>query len=170
MVVSTGEEREAMMGDIALRIVALLMIGLGTWLVVACVRAYAAARKRKTLAAAPTDDLLRDLPGGVSGAVSGEMSGVRVLAFSSEDCRPCHTLQRPALARLLDQRKGQVSVIEIDAPGAPTLTRRYAVLTVPTTVILDASGKARAVNYGFAPTTKLLAQVDEALAMQTLSA
>ena len=95
---------------------------------------------------------------------------MRVLAFSSEECSPCHTLQRPALARLLEQRKGQMSVIEIDAPSSPELTRRYAALTVPTTVILDASGKARAVNYGFAPTTKLLAQVDEVLATQARSA
>jgi hypothetical protein len=79
-------------------------------------------------------------------------------------------LQRPALARLLEQRGEQVNVIEIDAPSSPDLTRRYAVLTVPTTVILDASGQARAVNYGFAPVARLLAQVDDALGAQAISA
>lgn len=158
-----------MLSDITLRLAALLAVGLATWLVVVGVRAYAAARKRQTLAAAPATDLLDGLAGlPASGDVNG--AGVRVLAFSSAECGPCHTLQRPALARLLDQRRGQVSVIEIDAPSAPELTRRYAVLTVPTTVVLDASSQARAVNYGFAPTSRLLAQVDEALGAQAISA
>jgi hypothetical protein len=32
---------------------------------------------------------------------------------------------------------------------------------VPTTVVLDATGRARAVNYGFTNTQRLLEQVDE---------
>jgi hypothetical protein len=146
--------------SVLMRLAALLAVGLATWLVVVGVRAYAAMRKRQTLAAAPASDL----PGQALGA------RVHILAFSSEDCSPCHTLQRPALARLLEQRGGQVNVIEIDAPSSPDLTRRYAVLTVPTTVVLDASGQARAVNYGFAPAAKLLAQVDDALGAQAISA
>ncbi len=47
---------------------------------------------------------------------------------------------------------------------APELTERYRVLTVPTTVVLDASGRAHAVNYGFANTQRLLEQVDTVLA------
>jgi hypothetical protein len=149
-----------MTSDIFLRLVGLLAVGLATWLLVVGVRAYAAARKRQVLAAPATGDL----PAEASGA------GIRILAFSSEDCGPCHTLQRPALDRLLGERGGQVSVTEIDAPGSPELTRRYAVLTVPTTVVLDASGKAHAINYGFAPTSKLLTQVDELLGRQAISA
>ncbi|HEX8730921.1 MAG TPA: thioredoxin family protein [Ktedonobacterales bacterium] len=143
-----------------IRIAALGAVALLTWLVVVAVRAYASLRRRQTLAAAPAPEMT-SAPGD---------TGVRVLAFSSEDCGPCHTLQRPALARLLDQRAGRVHVVEIDAPTSPELTRRYAVLTVPTTVVLDATGKARAVNYGFAPTAKLLAQVDGALDAQAIPA
>ena len=145
------------------RLVALVAVALATWLIVLAVRAYAATRKRQTLAAAPAD-----LPAELGGMPDG--ASVRILAFSSEDCSPCHTLQRPALARLLDERQGQITVTEIDAPSSPELTQRYAVLTVPTTVVLDATGKARAVNYGFAPAAKLLAQVDDALSAQAISA
>ena len=60
-------------------------------------------------------------------------------------------------------RRDQIAVVEIDAPNEPDLTQRYHVLTVPTTVVLDATGQAHAVNYGFANTQKLLAQVDELL-------
>jgi len=56
-----------------------------------------------------------------------------------------------------------VAVIEVDAPHQPELTERYRVLTVPTTVVLDAVGQARAVNYGFANTQQLRKQVNEVL-------
>ena len=88
---------------------------------------------------------------------------VRILAFSSADCYQCHQLQAPALERVLEARGTQVSVVDVDAPDEPELTQRYRVLTVPTTVVLDAMGRAHAVNYGFANTVKLLEQVDEVL-------
>jgi hypothetical protein len=44
------------------------------------------------------------------------------------------------------------------------LAQRYQVLTVPTTVVLDATGQAHAVNYGFANTKRLLEQIDEVVA------
>lgn len=88
---------------------------------------------------------------------------MRILAFSSADCHQCHTMQTPALQRVTGARKYQVSVEEIDAPGSPELTRRYQVLTVPTTVVLDAAGRVHAVNYGFASTQRLLDQVDAVL-------
>ena len=153
-----------MTNGITLRLVALVGVALATWLIVVAVRAYAAARKRQVLSAAPAGET----PASPAGET--QVAGVRILAFSSEDCSPCHTLQRPALDRLLGEREGRVSVVEIDAPTSPVLTRRYAVLTVPTTVVLDASGKAHAVNYGFAPAGKLLAQVDAALGVQAVSA
>ena len=136
--------------DALLRLAALLAIAALAWGAGRGVQRYAAARKRRALAAAPAPEF-------------AAAEGVRVLAFCSDDCRPCHTLQRPALARLLDARQGRVTVIEIDAPTAPDLTARYAVLTVPTTVVLDGTGRARAINYGFAPLATLLPQVDEAL-------
>ena len=96
-------------------------------------------------------------------------SRVRILAFGSDDCRQCHTLQAPALKRLLDARGDEVAVVDVDAPNAPELTQRYQVLTVPTTVVLDAAGQARAVNYGFASTQRLLEQVDALLAQQVVT-
>lgn len=95
--------------------------------------------------------------------IDSNSSGVRILAFSSEDCHQCHTMQAPALQRVQDKYGESVTIIDVDAPNEPELTRRYHVLTVPTTVILDASGRPHSVNYGFAPTAKLIAQVNEAV-------
>ena len=117
---------------------------------------FVEVRRRQALAAAP--------PGIFSEISDGEVQSrplVRILAFSSAKCHQCHQLQAPALKRVLEARGTDVSVVDVDAPGEPELAQRYQVLTVPTTVVLDAKGRAHAVNYGFANTVKLLEQVDE---------
>jgi thioredoxin-like negative regulator of GroEL len=89
---------------------------------------------------------------------------VRILAFGSADCTQCHRLQEPTLRRLQALRGDAIEVVEIDAPGSPDLTRRYRILTVPSTVVLDPAGSPRAINYGFADLNKLQQQVDAVLA------
>jgi hypothetical protein len=49
------------------------------------------------------------------------------------------------------------------------LTQRYRILTLPSTVIMDAAGRTHAVNYGFANTKLLLDQVDEVLGQVSVS-
>jgi thioredoxin-like negative regulator of GroEL len=73
-------------------------------------------------------------------------------------------MQAPALERVAAARGAAVAVVEVDAPSEPELAQRYAVLTVPTTVVLDGTGRAHAVNYGYAGTQRLLEQVDGVLA------
>jgi hypothetical protein len=138
------------MSDLLVRLVILAAASLAVWLAVAAGRRIVEGHRRQALAAVPAPD-------------SGSGSSVRILAFSSDDCVQCHRMQAPALHRVLEARPAIV-VDEIDAPTSPELTRRYSVLTVPSTVVLDASGRARAVNYGFANAQRLIAQVDEALA------
>ncbi len=92
-------------------------------------------------------------------------ASIRVLAFHTADCRQCFTMQDPALQRLETARTGQVEIIHIDAIAQPDMARQYRVMTVPTTVVLDPAGHAQAVNFGFAPTNTLLAQVDQVLAI-----
>ena len=93
---------------------------------------------------------------------------VRILAFSSETCRPCHTLQRPALEQIAATHGDIVAIDWIDAPSSPELTERYHVLTVPTTVVLDARNRVQAVNYGFAPTKRLNEQIEATVAQATI--
>jgi hypothetical protein len=143
------------MSALLIRIVIIGAMGVLTWLLVWSGRRFVELRRRRVLNAAPsapqreTND---DTP-----------TRVRILAFSSDDCRQCHQLQEPALRRLLEKRGELVEVEYIDAPGEPELTRQYQVLTVPTTVVSDATGKAHAVNYGFANVQRLLEQVDAVL-------
>jgi thiol-disulfide isomerase/thioredoxin len=143
------------------RLLVLILVSLLLYLVIWSARRYVERQRRAALAAKPLEGLADgDHPG-----TDSLQRRVQILAFSSEDCQPCHTLQAPALQRLMEARKDDVSVVEIDAPNCPQLTQRYHVLTVPTTVVLDATGHVHAINYGFANTQRLLEQVDEAMAV-----
>lgn len=120
-------------------------------------RLFVAHQRKLALAALPLKDTSDENAAQTSGKV-------RILAFSSADCSQCHTLQQPVLRQLQKLRGEEIDVVEIDAPSSPELTSRYRILTVPSTVVLDSVGEARAVNYGFANVQKLRAQVDALLA------
>jgi thioredoxin-like negative regulator of GroEL len=91
-----------------------------------------------------------------------------VVAFSTPSCAACHTAQRPALAQLESRAGGAVRVIEVDAAERPEVARRFGVLTVPTTAILDPTGGVTAMNNGFAPTDRLAAQLGLSLSGEPL--
>ncbi len=143
------------MSELLVRAGALVLVSLLVVLIVWSGRRFVETQRRRALAAIP-------LSPGVD--VGASLSQVRILAFSSDDCRQCHEMQIPALQRVLDARGSKVSVAEVDAPNSPDLTQRYRIMTLPSTVIMDAGGRAHAVNYGFANTQHLLKQVDEVLA------
>lgn len=144
------------------RIGVLVLVTTLLWLSVWSGRRFVGRQRRYALAATPVS-LGNDV------YANSSLSLVRILAFSSADCRQCHELQIPALQRVLEARGTKVSVAEVDAPNSPELTQRYRVLTLPSTVVMDAQGHAHAVNYGFANTQRLLEQVDEVLARVPVS-
>lgn len=143
------------MPELILRIAIVAAVSVLVCLLVWSGRHFVEVRRRRVLSAAPLFPSEQEAD---NAAVR-----VRILAFSSADCHQCHQLQQPALQRLLAKRGEVVTVEQIDAPSEPELTQRYQVLTVPTTVVLDRTGKATAVNYGFANVQRLLEQVDAVL-------
>ena len=79
--------------------------------------------------------------------------------FTTPDCAPCKTIQRPAINRISSLLGEQVEVIEIDATERPDLAKVWGVMSVPTTFVLDTRGEARYVNNGVARAEKLLEQI-----------
>jgi thioredoxin 1 len=79
--------------------------------------------------------------------------------FTTPDCAPCKTIQRPAIHQISHVLGEKVEVIEIDATQRPDLAKVWGVMSVPTTFVLDASGEARYVNNGVARAEKLLEQI-----------
>ena len=85
-----------------------------------------------------------------------------VVAFSAPYCRDCHTLQEPALARLEQNLSQRVSVKSLSALDYPDLVEQLGILTVPSTVVIDARGTVRHLNLGYASDTKLREQLAQA--------
>ena len=73
-----------------------------------------------------------------------------ILYFTGESCTICHTAQRPALRALAAGIDPGISIREIDIAVEPELARRYRVMSLPTTIVLDASGQVTDINVGFA--------------------
>lgn len=101
----------------------------------------------------------RHLIGHVVDHAAGKPS---ILYFSGAACTICHTAQRPALDRLAPSLEGFIEVREVDVAEQPDLASRFKVMSLPTTVVLDGDGRARAVNAGFASAPLLRRQLEEA--------
>lgn len=84
---------------------------------------------------------------------------VAVLYFTTPDCVTCKAFQRPQLRKLEGMLGDQVQVVEVDAQARPELAGRWGVMSVPTTFIVDTSGKPRHVNHGAVPAEKLAEQI-----------
>ena len=84
-----------------------------------------------------------------------------VLYFTTTTCAQCRLQQAPALAQV-QARRQDLNLVKLDAVDARELADFYHVMTVPTTVVLDRTGRPVAVNHGLATTDRLLAQLDQA--------
>jgi thiol-disulfide isomerase/thioredoxin len=79
--------------------------------------------------------------------------------FTTPSCAPCKTVQWPAIQQVSRQLGERFQIVEIDAAERPDLARSWGVMSVPTTFVIDARGKARYVNNGIARADKLLKQI-----------
>ncbi|MGH7722511.1 MAG: TlpA family protein disulfide reductase [Candidatus Dormibacteria bacterium] len=95
-------------------------------------------------------------PAGAGTGGPGE--AVDILYFTADHCTVCRVAQRPALQRLREVVL-DLGIREIDVARDPGSARAYRVMTLPTTVVLDAAGRAVAVNAGFAAESTLRDQV-----------
>ncbi len=99
-----------------------------------------------------------DLPPGLESLPQGVLG---ILYFTTPTCMPCKTVQRPAIETVKGQLGTRLQVIEVDATQQTELADSWGVLSVPTTVIIDAHGKPRKVNRGVTTADQLLRQLQE---------
>lgn len=90
-------------------------------------------------------------------------AGPAILYFTAPGCAQCRLQQTPILERLLTEVDAPVRLLKVDAVAEDELARAYGILTVPTTVLLDASGRPRAINHGLATAERLRAQLQDLL-------
>jgi thiol-disulfide isomerase/thioredoxin len=82
-----------------------------------------------------------------------------LIYFTTPDCAPCKTVQRPAIDRVSNLLGEKLEVVEINAYEQPDLAKIWGVMSVPTTFVIDERGEARYVNNGIARAEKLLEQI-----------
>jgi thioredoxin-like negative regulator of GroEL len=138
------------------RLAVLLALGALIALAVVVVRAWNGRRLRRLLATAnpaPFWDSLGEAPDGRPTLVT----------FSTPSCAACRSAQAPAVSAV-EQRLGaaEVRVIRVDAALRPEIARAFGVQTVPSTVVLAPAGRVVAVNQGFAPSRRLVEQLQRA--------
>ena len=91
-------------------------------------------------------------------SAAGGYSQPALLYFRSDSCAVC-----PAQGRVVDglatQWGNRLRVERIDAEREADTAARYAVFSLPTTILVDSDGHVRHVNYGLADAPKLQRQL-----------
>ena len=82
-----------------------------------------------------------------------------LLYFRSDNCAPC-VAQGRHLEILEDKLGDKISIMKIDADREHQLAPEYGVFTLPTTFLLDSSGKVQQINYGLTTVSKLIQQME----------
>lgn len=82
-----------------------------------------------------------------------------VVAFSTPSCAECRTRQAPALTEIERELAGGIQIVRLSAPEHPALVDQAGILTVPATLVLDATGAVRHLNLGFADARTLVSQI-----------
>ena len=103
--------------------------------------------------------LIARAKGGVGSLFSTPPNKPTIVYFTTPDCAPCKTVQRPALEKLISLLGEKLHVIEIDATQQPEVAKTWGVMSVPTTFLLNSRGEARYVNNGVARVEKLMEQI-----------
>lgn len=71
-----------------------------------------------------------------------------IVYFTTPQCAPCKLQQTPTLNKLETASDGQLQIIRVDATEDPSAADRWGVFSVPTTFVLDETGKPRRVFNG----------------------
>lgn len=103
--------------------------------------------------------LLARAQGGIHALFGAQPDKPTIIYFTTPDCAPCKTIQRPALEVLSNLFGERLQVVEINAVERPDLAKTFGVMSVPTTFLLDEKGAAKYVNNGVTRLEKLLEQV-----------
>jgi thiol-disulfide isomerase/thioredoxin len=96
----------------------------------------------------------------VAGFASWRPGLPALVYFTTASCAPCRSVQRPVIETIKARLGRWFQVIEVDAGDRPELAEEWGVLSVPTTFVIDASGRPSHVNHGIASAKKLIQQLE----------
>lgn len=85
----------------------------------------------------------------------------RILTFYGPACDACER-QKAVLAEIERERPGSLTIELRDAAADYESARKFGLMVVPTTVVIDADGSVRGIHSGFTSRQVLEAQLDAA--------
>ena len=88
----------------------------------------------------------------------------RLLYFHSETCGACRA-QGHYLAKLDNLHRALIEPVDVEQ--SPELARKYDILTLPTTILIDQEGNVRYINPGLANPFKLTRQLDDVMKLSS---
>jgi thiol-disulfide isomerase/thioredoxin len=89
-----------------------------------------------------------------------QTSKATIVYFWSDGCPACKRAQRPILEGLLaEYSKEQLSLTAYNIDETPEAAKKWGVMTLPTTLLLDASGTVKHANNGLIALGKLRNQL-----------
>jgi thioredoxin 2 len=95
-------------------------------------------------------------------ATIAEQSTVPALIdFWAAWCGPCRAVS-PVLDKLAQEKAGQIKLVKVDVDRAPELSRRFAVQSIPTLLVIS-GGKVVARQTGAAPAPALRSWLEQTL-------
>jgi hypothetical protein len=115
------------------RLAALVLVAALVLAVWGVLLGWGAYRRRRALRTSPVPELSQGQP--------------TILLFTGTLCSECHT-QKEIIDSLLGETADGWRLREIHAAREVNVARRFGVESVPATVVIDAGGRPRAVNYG----------------------
>lgn len=83
-----------------------------------------------------------------------------LLVFTSPTCAPCKLQQMPIVSRLMQRWGDRLELRIVDVTRQPDVADRFAVWSLPTTIVLDPAGNVSAINQGVASERKLGEQLE----------
>jgi thioredoxin 1 len=90
-----------------------------------------------------------------------------MLVFTSPTCAPCKLQQLPIIERILVDGRDKIEVDIVDVTERPDVAAQYGVWSLPTTIVLDASGRMIAINQGVATEKKLREQLASTMDLES---
>ncbi len=83
-----------------------------------------------------------------------------IVYFWSDGCPVCKRAQRPILEEILTEYgKEHLALTAYNIDEAPNVAREWGVMTLPTTIVLDATGTIKHINNGFIVSENLRRQL-----------
>jgi thiol-disulfide isomerase/thioredoxin len=87
-----------------------------------------------------------------------------IVYFGSNGCAACKRTQRPILEKILaEYGKEQLALTAYDVDESPDIAKKWGVMTLPTTFLLDSTGTIRHVNNGLIVMENLCKQLEPLL-------